>query len=259
MRALKLAAFTAVPLALALSGAPLGGCGAPPKTPAVDAGFDAGVGDLEAYFAIQKGRCFEYTTSDSKQAVADLGMAVEKLDTTQFPVQTHVMVYRQGFVRLTDYLAIDGANLVLYKRDFFGGKSVKFTPPVTVLRAPIKGGDKLETVTTAQVRDETGKILDEKEITVRVDVLDPVDLNTPVKNPIKASKVITTDPSLSRSETRAFVPGAGGALTDPEGSVTIEFNFEKDDSKSKVLYKLQNVRSLGTDEQARATPCGTAP
>jgi hypothetical protein len=257
MRPARFAALSLGPLcAVATS---LLTCGPAPKKTAPDAGVDAGVGDLEAYFSVQKGRCFEYTTTESKQPSADLGVAVEEIDTVQFPVATRVVRYRQGFVRMTDYLAIEGSELKLYKRDFFGGKSYKFTPPLTLLKAPIKGNDRLESSAKTQVRDSKGTLLEEKDETLRVDTFEATEVALPAKNPVKTSKVIYDFlPSLNRAETRSFITGAGNPA-DIEGWGSLEFNFDNDESQPRKVYKLQTVRDLGDDAKAKAQPCGSAP
>ena len=76
---MRLARYSALAVALAAAGSlSLAACGEdPPQNDDGDAGTDPALSDLEAYFSLQKGRCFEYTLQDSKQPNADLGVAVE--------------------------------------------------------------------------------------------------------------------------------------------------------------------------------------
>ncbi|MFN7133569.1 MAG: hypothetical protein ACK4N5_15940 [Myxococcales bacterium] len=262
---MRLSRFSALLGALALTAAlPLGGCSEEPQNGGGDAGTDAGVGDLEAYFSLQKGRCFEYTLLDSRQATADLGVAVEEIDMNQFaqaaPQGTHVVRYRQGFPKMTDYVSFTAeGELKLHKREYFGGKSFIYKPAVTLMRAPAKGNDTLTTGEKVDVRDSQGNVIAQGEsYTRRYDTLDATELRLPIGETVSAYRYIYDETwgsqaALERPETRAFVPGDGDR-SKPHGFVTIEYNFENDETQPKKVYRLQNVRELvqGGD------PCGSS-
>ncbi|MGC4123219.1 MAG: LEA type 2 family protein [Myxococcales bacterium] len=133
MRSLRLSTFG---LAIACS---LAACGNPPK-----AGPDAGL-PPEQYFGLQKGRCFEYTTSDVAQTNPALGVVVERMDSTQFPVPTYEVTYRiGGGIAMLDYVAFGSDNsMLLYKRSFPGGKTYLYDPPLKRLAEPVVPNDRI--------------------------------------------------------------------------------------------------------------------
>lgn len=266
MRLLRTSALVFALAAIGFSS--LTGCGGdPPQNGETDAGVDAGVGDLEAYFSLQVGRCFEYTLQDSKQPIPDLGVAIEKIDTEQFkaeaPQGTYVVTYWQGFARMTDYVSLtEEGELKLHQRVFTGGKQFRYKPAITLLKAPIKGNDRIDSGEKVDVRvtADGSPIAMGEGYSVRVDTLDPTELRLPIGQTVEAYKMIvdetfTTETALKRSETRSFVPGDGDR-TAAHGFVTIEFNFEPDETQPKKVYRLQNVRESSSKD---GDICGSAP
>ncbi len=266
---MRLVRYSALAIALAAGGfSSLAGCGEDPQpNTGDDAGTGPGVGDPEAYFSMQKGRCFEYTLQDSKQPIADLGVAVEEIDVNQFsqaaPEGTHVIRYRQGFLKMTDYVSFtDAGELKLHKREFSGGKSFIYRPAVTLLKAPVKGNDRIDSGEQVNVRDaaQGTEIALNEGFKLRVDTLDPTEQRLPIGETVQAYKAIfdetyATQTALKRSETRSFVPGDGNRAA-AHGFVSIEFNFDADETQAKKVYRLQNVRELSGEVD---DVCGSAP
>jgi hypothetical protein len=224
-------------------------CGSSSGTP--DAG-EAPI-DLEAYFGLQEGRCFEYVAGDTAAAVPDLGVAVEEI--VEAPFKAHVIFYRQGSLAMKDFVGLEGSELKLYKREWPGNKSVLYTPPLTWMRAPLRAGTVVESSATAAIRDGAGNLTVDPPPThtLRVDVFAPQATALPIGQSVDASPLIYTETPGGRHEVRAFFPGTG----DParvDGFVKIDLNFTPDDSAASTIYKLQGLRQLdGT------VPCGMAP
>jgi hypothetical protein len=235
--------------------APLLGCD--DQTDDADAGVDAGV-DLEAYTGLRKGRCLEYTSAAMAQPAPDLGIVVEELDETQFNTPTRKVVYRaSGTLAMRDFVSFDGNVLKLHKREFPGGKSYLYSPPLALLEAPLAPGSKFESTGEASIRSGSGTVLaDHESHTLRVDVFQPADLLLPMGPTVSASKLLYSEtPSVNRVEVRSFVPGSG-ALEAAEGFVTMEYNFSLDEAQPKIAYKLQKIRDLGNDPGQANPPCG---
>jgi hypothetical protein len=240
---------------------PLAGCGSGHGGP--DAGVDAGI-DLEAYFGLQKGRCFEYTTAGTQQPTPDLGVVVEGIDTLQFPVPTWVVAYTTTSVVMRDYLAAKGNALVLYKREIFGGNTYIYDPPMQRLLAPLKPGSTQTASTQVTIRDGAGTITATKEThDLRVDVFDTASLHLPIGTDVEASKLNFAETAqadgggvpLKRAEIRTFLKG-DGTRTGTDGFVEINFNFNLNENLAPSDYKLQKVRDLGDDPTHATPPCG---
>jgi len=255
MRALQtLAVALCIPCLLA-------GCGGGDGK--ADAGVDAGA-PPEEYFGLQKGRCFEYTTADIAQNAPDLGVVVEDLDTKQFAVPTYKTAYVIGGVVMYDYLAVDGDAVVLYKREFPGGKSYIYDPPLTRLTKPVFANTTQNASTQVTIRDGTGAVLVKETHKLRVDVFGAADVALPIGKTVSATKLAFQETledgttAAARSEFRTFLPGTGDRLG-ADGFVKIDFNFSLNEANANVVYKLQKVRDLG-DSPTTATPrCGSAP
>lgn len=254
MRALHTLAFAlCLPVLLA-------GCGGGDGK--ADAGVDAGA-PPEEYFGLQKGRCFEYTTADVAQAAPDLGVVVEEMDTKQFPVPTYKTAYIIGGVAMYDYLAIDGEAMVLYKREFPGGKSYIYDPPLKRLVKPVYPNTKQEDSTQVTIRDGTGAVLAKETHKLRVDVFGAADVQLPIGKTVSATKLafqetLEDGTAAGRSEFRTFLPGTGDRVG-ADGFVKIDFNFSLNESNANVIYKLQKVRDLGDSPTTATPPCGSAP
>jgi hypothetical protein len=246
-------------LPLLLCACTLGACGSGSSGP--DAGADSGV-PPEIYFSLQKGRCFEYTTADTVQSTPDLGVVVEETGNGSFAVPTSVISYNTGSIAMKDYVAFDGSAMMLYKREFMGGKSYIYDPPLMRLQAPLKPGSTQQASAKVTIRDATGSVLVSSEPhDLRVDVFDKADVKLPVGQTVSASKlaftetVTATGASGARAEYRTFVPG-DGSRTGADGFVTINFNFESDEGLSPLEYRLQKVRDLGDNPTQAIPPCG---
>jgi hypothetical protein len=221
---------------------------------------DAGLADPEAYFSLQKGRCFEYTSQDTKQLIPDLGVAVEETESKQTAVPTSVIVYRTAGIAMRDFVAIENDAIKLYKREFPGGKQFTFDPPVTLLEGPIKAGATITSQGVATIRDYgTGAILvnPPEQHTFRVDVFDPTDVQLPMGPMVNASRVsVIETPAQGGKEVRTFIPGTGDRAA-AEGFVVIDFNFGGEGTSS-IIYKLQGIRELGADPSRAVPACGSA-
>ncbi len=229
------------------------GGGSPGNTGGADAGIDP-----VAYFGLQKDRCFEYSASETAQAVPDLGVAVEEIvdfslgDRT---IKTSVIFYRAGGLAMKDYVGVEGSELKLYKREFPATKSTLYNPPLTLLKMPVRGGDVVQSSGTAAVRDGAGKLLIDppQQQSLSVNVFSAVPVNLPIGQSVNAFPLTYTLNPAGRQEVRAFVPGTG----DPsaiEGFVKIVYNFTTDDAAPAPTYKLQGLRQLDGK-----IPCGMAP
>lgn len=248
MKPLRTAALSAL-LALPL----LSACGEDPKPPPPDAGLE----DPEAYFSLQKGRCFEYTLGDAKQVQPALGMAVEELDETTFAVPTYVVVYRTASIAMKDWVSVEDDALKLHKRYLLGeGKEILYTPPLTLLQAPIKAGAKVESKARTTIY-ESGSLVADEEHSLRVDVFEPNTERLPFGTDVSSYAVnFDETPDIGRAEVRNFVPGTGDRAA-PEGWVKISYNFGPDPSASPLVYKLQGIRELS--EEPGSAWCGSAP
>lgn len=227
-----------------------------------DAGVDAG--NAEDYFGLQKGRCFEYTSADTAQPAPDLGVVVEEIDTKQFAVPTSVVSYVSGGVVMRDYVAFEAGALMLYKREFPGGKSYIYDPPQKRLAMPVLSNSKQESSTQVTIRDGMGAILANKEThQLRVDAFAQQDVTLPAGQKVSAVKLafqetLADSSPGARSEFRTFAPGTGDRAA-VDGFVKLDFNFAIDESAANVVYKLQKVRDLGDNPKLASPPCGGAP
>lgn len=257
MRITHVAALPAALCAAALLAST--GCSSEPEQQPVP---DAGV-DMEAYFGLTVGRCYEYTTADSKQDTPSLGMLVEKIDTNQFPVPTYQIAYSTPSPAMQDMVAIDGQKLVLYKRNFPGGKSFIYDPPLTLMEAPIKPGARLTSTGNARIRDAAGTLLLREDHSLQIDIFqpDPIPLQLPIGESVTGFKalysetVTATGAATGRREVRTLVPGtdATGAA---RGWVKVELNLSPtDETREPAIYKLQAVRDIASG----STPCGMTP
>jgi hypothetical protein len=218
--------------------------------------------DMAAYFGLEVGRCYEYTTADVKQDVPALGVVVEKIDTVQFPVPTYVLAYGTPNRAMEDYVAFDGNELKLYKRSFPGGKESIYDPPLTLMKAPVVAGARLTSSGTARVW-AGGQQLSSDEHELVVSIFQPTELSLPIDLDVTGYKVsfeesATVDGSpqrRGRAEVRTIVPGLD-APNEAIGWVKIEMNFHPtDETRQPTIYKLQAVRTVGGEAPA----CGFAP
>ena len=221
---------------------------------------DAGLADPEAFFSLQLGRCFEYTTADTKQIIPSLGMAVEALDTKQTPVPTHAITYRTNAVAMMDYVAFDGSSLKLYKRNLIGGNSYSYDPPLTLLTGPIRPGTAIDSSGAASIRDVSGTLLFDPppQYSLRANIFDTSTWPLPAGKSVSGNRVVWTEtPSVDRDDVRVFVAGSGDR-TALDGFVQIDFNFSLDKNQKPLTYKLQTVRDLGADPSTAVPQCGLA-
>ncbi|MBI5542951.1 MAG: hypothetical protein HY901_03625 [Deltaproteobacteria bacterium] len=260
MRALPLFALALlIPCALL----PAGGCGGSDQP----AGPDAGATEQQMvdYFGLQTGRCFEYTSADTLQQSPDLGIVVESIDTKSFAVPTRVISYSTGGVAMRDYVAFQDNALVLYKREFPGGKSYIYDPPMKRLELPVLPSSVLNATSAVTIRDGAGRVLADKEAhSLRVDVYALADVALPIATTVSATKISFAETladgntKAGRSEVRTFMPGTGDKAS-VDGLVRIDFNFNLDETSQNVVYKLQKIRDLGDNPATATPPCGGTP
>lgn len=258
---MRLAHLMTLPAALCAAALVSTGCGkdAEPAPP------DAGV-DTETYFGMKVGRCYEYTAADTKQTAPDLGIVVEKIDEKQFTlptpdgpkaVPTYQIGYRNPGRVMEDFVSIDGNEIKLHKRSYQGGRTFIYSPPLTLMRSPVKPGEELLSKGKGQIREPiTGELVSSEDHSLAVVVFNPEQVNLPIGSTVTGYKVLYQETPATRTEVRTLVPGTGveGAV---EGWVKLEYNFHPTEpTRAPIIYKLQAVRDLAAE---RIQDCGARP
>ena len=244
MRSRFFAAATAV-LLTACSGS--GGGSTSGSTGTADAG------DPVAVLGLQAGACYEFTDSEVASNPAALGMAVES-DTTNAiwyladggsaTVAARTLVYRErGTKRMTDYLYVDGSDLLLLKRDVAGAEESDYQPALVVARLPLKNADHFdESGAVREFGTDAGS--DPQPYVFAFDVS-----RAPVQTPISPdggfdafTYAYSGDPS--RLQSIGFAVGTG----------IVQASVGFPDDTGAPVYLLQNTRQLSAGDQT----CGSA-
>jgi hypothetical protein len=215
---------------------------------------DAGkpdAGDPVKVYGLDLNDCYELSNTDASQTPPSLGIAVESDSTASIyylpdggsqNVQARTLVYRQtGNPRMTDYLYVDGNNVLLLKRDVANAEQIEYHPAVVVARTPIKSGDHLEQSGQIRVFGGAGTS-DPQAFALTLDVSEQT-LATPSNAAGSDAFNLLYSGGPSRLASWAFVPGTGVLEADVA--------FAGDDAGVPV-YKLQGARTLSAGQI-----CGT--
>lgn len=218
----------------------------------VDAG-KPDAGDPVKVFGLDVGDCYELSNTDAAQTPPSLGIAVESDSTSSIwylpdggstNVQARTLVFRQtGNPRMTDYLFVNGPDVLLLKRDVASAEQTEYHPAVVVARVPLKNGDHLDQ--SGQVRVFGGSGTSDPQAFELVFDVHSDSVPTPSTSADGGFAAFTIDYSggASRLASWSFAPGTG--------PVKVSVAFAGDDAGVPV-YKLQGARTLSSGQI-----CGT--
>lgn len=210
-------------------------------------------GDPVKVFGLEVGDCYELSNTDATQTPPSLGVAVESDSTASIlfladggstNVQARTLVFRQsGNPRMTDYLYVQGQEVLLLKRDVANAEQTEYHPAVVVARVPLKNADHLEQSGQIRVFGGSGSS-DPQPFDLTFDVSEAA-VTTPANSAGADAFTYQYSGSPSRMASWSFAPGAG--------PVQVSVAFAGDDAGVPV-YKLQATRTLGSGQL-----CGTTP
>lgn len=217
-----------------------------------DAG-PADAGDPVLVLGVALGDCYAYSATDSASNPPALGVAVEHDDVTSLwffadggssPVKARTLVFRQrGTLKLTDYLYVDGQQLLLLKRDVVGAEQLEYRPALVLAQVPLRDAQHLEQ--TGQVRGFGGGFDGGLQSYPFAADVSAQSLATPATPAGAAGFTIAYAGGANRLPTWSFVPG--------QGPVSLSVQLAGD--TTVPVYKLQGQKQLAAGDQS----CGGSP